>query len=362
MTEVNKIQIFKLSLPLNQPFITNKRTSHDMSSLIFKVILSDGNIGWGESAENINLTSVNLQGMFDFSSNIIEKITNKEIYSALNQVIKAKYNPAKYGLETALLDAFSQSTGKTISDLLDIAKPTNKLLNDTTVSIMNYEKPISYTNELIKKGYHCIKYKIGPGKDEVKRILALSNYLPKTVSIRIDPNQAWNKEEAFKFISILQKSTLCIDFIEQPTEEKDLNTLRELAKFSEIPIVADESIFSFQDAKTIVENQYANMLNIKLIKCGGPIEAVKIAKFADEHNVKCMFGCTSEANIAISMAAFLAASLPNVIFFDLDGLDFINKTPFSGGVVKKEDKLEIPGYLGLGIRVNEKSEYLNLIR
>ena len=70
--------------------------------------------------------------------------------------------------------------------------------------------------------------------------------------------------------------------------------------------MADESVFGIQDAKKIINGKFADMLNIKLIKCGCPIEAFRIAKLAQKNNIKCMFGCTSEANIAITMAAYLA--------------------------------------------------------
>lgn len=141
-----------------------------------------------------------------------------------------------------------------------------------------------------------------------------------------------------------------------------MDTLKELSEFSHIPIVTDESVFGLEDAKKIINGEYADMLNIKLIKCGGPIEAVKIAKYAQDHNVNCMFGCTSEANIAISMAATLVASLPNVVYYDLDGLDFIDKSPFTGGVVKEADKLIIPNNFGLGIKADEDSDSLKLMK
>lgn len=362
MAKIKQFKIFKLSMPLSHAFITNKRKSTDMNSLIFKVILSDGTIGWGEAAENINLTGITIQDMFNFSCSLIEQVLNKEADLALELVSKAEYNPAKYGIETAILDAVSQSKKKSISDLLRISKPTDKIANDTTISIMSPEKTIKCTKKLVKQGYRHLKYKLGPGENEIDRILNLSVYIPKDVSIRIDPNQAWNRVSALKYIDLLEKSSLKIDFIEQPIEAQDLDTLKELSQFSHIPIVADESVFGLEDAKKIINDKYADMLNIKLIKCGGPIEAVKIAKYAQGHNVKCMSGCTSEANIAISMATILAASLPNVVYYDLDGLDFIDNSPFNGGVVKEADKLIISNNFGLGIKVDENSNALRLMK
>lgn len=214
MARIKQFKIFKLSMPLSHAFITNKRKSTDMNSLIFKVILSDGTIGWGEAAENINLTGITIQDMFNFSCNLIEQIINKEADFALELVSRAEYNPAKYGIETAILDAVSQSKKKSISDLLGISNPTDKITNDTTISIMNSEETVKWTKKLVKQGYQHLKYKLGPGENEIERILNLSKYLPKNVSIRIDPNQAWNRVSALKYINLLEKILLKIDFIE----------------------------------------------------------------------------------------------------------------------------------------------------
>jgi L-alanine-DL-glutamate epimerase-like enolase superfamily enzyme len=362
MVIIKQFEIFKLSIPLSHAFVTNKRKSTDMNSLIFKVALSDGTIGWGEAAENISLTGITIEGMLKYSNTLIRHILDEEINAALQLVSESEYNSAKYGIETALLDAASQSQKIPISELLGISKPKSKIINDTTISIMNSEETIRYTTNLIEQGYRHIKYKLGPSQDEIKRILQLSQYLSQNISIRIDPNQAWNKESALKYISLLQKSSLNIDLIEQPVEQHNLTTLKELAQFSTIPIVADESVFGIQDAKKIINGKFADMLNIKLIKCGGPIEAVRIAKFAQKNNIKCMFGCTSEANIAITMAAYLASCLPNVVYYDLDGLDFISESPFCGGVVRDKDKLIIPDGIGLEIQSNKNIKFLKLVK
>lgn len=137
--------------------------------------------------------------------------------------------------------------------------------------------------------------------------------------------------------------------------------MKEITRFSRIPIVADESVFGLNDAKKVIAERCADLINIKLIKCGGPIEAIRIANFAKEKGIGCLFGCTSEVNISLSMAACLSAGLSNVYFIDLDGLDYVNNTPFSGGIHTDNGLTYVPQAMGLGIDVETSSEYLNPI-
>lgn len=361
MAKIEQIQFFKSSLSLNHPFITNKRSSTGMKSLIYKITLSDGSIGLGEASENINLTGVNLQGMLDYAVNLSKKILLGQNVSIdmVNSLYNVPYNPAHYGIETAVIDAFSRSSNETVNDFLGIPLQTHSLENDTTVSIMKTDAMIKQTQGLLNKGYRHIKYKIGPGIDEVERLLALQDILPENVSIRIDPNQAWTEETVFESLKKLTASNLKIDLIEQPVSVDKPELLKKITMASQIPIAADESVFSIADAKKIIANHEADILNIKLIKCGGPLEAIQIANIAEKNGIDCMLGCTSEINIAISTAAYLSASLTNVKYYDLDGLDFVDETPFKGGVRVDKSQLKIPKKIkGLGITMDEHSKAL----
>ncbi|MCH3904983.1 MAG: mandelate racemase [Lactobacillus sp.] len=358
---IQKISLFKLTLPLKHPFITNKRYSTDMTSLLFKVVLDDDTAGWGEAAENKNLTGDDFEAMFADGKTLSSQIVKQDAEAALRQLAATDYLPVKYGLETAVLDAVCRSKGQTIAKYLQLPAAQQRLENDTTISIMDAENMLDTTTPFVVRGYKHLKYKIGPGKDEIARLQRLEQLLPEGTTVRIDPNQAWEPAEAMNYLQLLADSSLKIDFIEQPVAVEQTETMQALAAADLIPIVADEAVFTLADAKKIIAAKSANMLNIKLIKCGGPLEAVQIAQYAAQHQVDCMFGCTSEANIAITMAAKLSASLSNVKFYDLDGLDFIKETPFMGGVIVNGPELMLPDTHGLGITVNESSPALQML-
>jgi len=98
-----------------------------------------------------------------------------------------------------------------------------------------------------------------------------------------------------------------------------LEGLAYVTKNSPIPIMADEAVFTAQDALKIASLSAADMINIKLMKCGGLGEAMKINTIAESAGITCMLGCmVEEIGIAILAAAHLAKGLKNIVTTDLD--------------------------------------------
>ncbi|MCH4171544.1 MAG: mandelate racemase [Lactobacillus sp.] len=362
MPTIKELRIFKLQMPLIRPLITNIRTSTDLHSLIFQLVLTDGTVGCGEAAENVKLTGENLATMAINAQNWAVELKGLEVAVALQKIThEPTYHAARYGIETALIDAIAQTQQLAMRSYLKLPGTGTTLADDTTISIMDTAATKAATQRVIAAGYKHIKYKVSGAPSEIDRILSVQDLLPEDVTLRIDPNQAWSYEAAVTAINRLQQATFKLAFIEQPVPVDQLEALRKLRQNSSIPIVADEAVFSFADARKIILGGYADMINIKLIKCGGPLEAIKIADFAAEHHVNCLFGCTAEVNVALTMAACLSAGLKNVKYIDLDGLDYVTAPPFTGGITSENGQITLPRTPGLGITLVANSTYLSKI-
>jgi len=110
-----------------------------------------------------------------------------------------------------------------------------------------------------------------------------------------------------------------IELIEQPVIAEDLQGLKIIKNVTTIPILADEAAFNLEDVIKIVESKSADMINIKLMKCGGLTNAVKILEYAREQKITCMLGSMLEGPISINAALHLAMAYGDVIkYVDLD--------------------------------------------
>ena len=110
-----------------------------------------------------------------------------------------------------------------------------------------------------------------------------------------------------------------IELLEQPVEANDLDGLREITNYSHIPVVADETCFTIDDVKKVVESKSADIINIKLMKCGGVTKAIEILEYARENGVTCMRGSMIEGEYSINIALHVAMAYRDVIkYIDLD--------------------------------------------
>ncbi|WP_410594218.1 enolase C-terminal domain-like protein, partial [Bacillus sp. SIMBA_074] len=87
--------------------------------------------------------------------------------------------------------------------------------------------------------------------------------------IRIDANQGWTTKQAISIIHELEERKLNVDLVEQPVQAHDIEGLKEIKRCVQVPIMADESLFSPRDAMRLLNEHAVDFLNIKLMKTGG---------------------------------------------------------------------------------------------
>jgi L-alanine-DL-glutamate epimerase-like enolase superfamily enzyme len=165
--------------------------------------------------------------------------------------------------------------------------------------------------------------------------------------IRVDANEGWTRDEALEKMRWLEGQK--VEFVEQPLPAERLEETRWLADRTSIPIFADESVHVARDIPALAGAFHG--INIKLMKCGGIREALKMIHAARAHGMKVMLGCMVESSVAITAAAHLS---PLVDYADLDGNLLVRNDPASG-VTTKKGKLMLPGAPGLGVTISDEA-------
>ena len=159
--------------------------------------------------------------------------------------------------------------------------------------------------------------------------------------IYVDANTAWTPKAAIRKIRELARYG--VELIEQPTKPNDLAGLKFVRENSELPIIADESVKRASDIPALAE--CVDGINIKLVKCGGLLEAHRMIHVARTHGLSVMIGCMIESSLGITAAAHLT---PLVDYADLDGNLLIANDPYTGVTLDK-GKLILPNCPGIGV-------------
>ncbi len=246
---------------------------------------------------------------------------------------------AKAALDMAVYDMAGKASNLPLYKLAGI-NPENTPVTSYTIGIDTPEVIERKVLEAVE--YPILKVKLGAGNDEdiMKCIRKLTD---KT--IRVDANCGWTVDEAVRKVQWLQD--INVEFIEQPLPVDNIEGIKKIREVSKIPIIADESSKRACDIPGLF-GAYDG-INIKLMKCGGITEALKMIAMARTLNMKIMIGCMVETSLAVSAAAHLT---PLVDYADLDGNLLIKNDQFTG-VKVKNGKLILNDKPGLGVTCNE---------
>ena len=212
-----------------------------------------------------------------------------------------------------------------------------------------------------RDGFHTFKIKIGQKdrKQDVARVGAVRKAVGEEATVRVDGNAAYSFTEAREMLTEL--SRFHIADAEQPLARGDLKSLAELRRAVGIPIAAQESVSSPEDALAVLEEQAADLLKIKLTHIGGFQRGAQVAAIVGAKGLPVVIGQGSACTPILSASEMhLHASLKNAQpggemtgFLRLGEQDIFSPLPVTGG------KVSLPRQPGLGIEVNkEKLEQL----
>jgi len=229
-----------------------------------------------------------------------------------------KYNHIPFSfcaLDTALLNLASKKFKLSITKLLNLtdSKPVN---TSFTLGMSSYNTMKKKIDENPNFDY----YKLKVDQENFSKIIddyTLLSFKPYVV----DANQGFTDLRlAQKAAKLLETDNVA--YLEQPFDKYDLALHKKLKEQVNIPIIADESFQRFSDIDNILP--YFDGVNVKLMKCGGLVQASKIIAKAKSLHLKTVIGCMSGSSIAIRAAQHLAHLTDWV---DLDGNFLISNDP-----------------------------------
>ncbi|HET7579703.1 MAG TPA: dipeptide epimerase [Bacillales bacterium] len=339
---------------LTQPFKTALRTVTQIETVRVRLELENGETGWGAAAPTWAITGDSLSGIKEavngpIRSTIIgQDIENLERLLVAVQKSCLGNTGAKAAVDIALHDLYCQVFQIPLYGML--GGMANELETDITVSIDEPNVMQKDAMQRLKEGFNVLKVKVG--NDELldlRRIESIREAVGPDVRLRLDANQGWTRKQAVRIIQMLEDQALGIELVEQPVPASDVEGLKFVTERVNTPVMADESVFSPQDTFRLLKDSAVDLLNIKLMKCGGIRSAMKIASIAEAAGVKCMIGSMMESHLSVTAAAHVAAVHSNITHYDLDAPLWLQKESLKGGIRYEGRKLTLPKEPGLGI-------------
>jgi L-alanine-DL-glutamate epimerase-like enolase superfamily enzyme len=247
----------------------------------------------------------------------------------------------------AIYDILAKSANMPLCEYLGGKRET--LCTNLTISLGSIEDMLKDALAAYNNGFSILKVKVGEDEDDTVEVTRQIRERLPNVIIRLDANQAWDAAKSLRIIEKVEKYK--IELLEQPVKASDFAGLKEVTAHSPVPILADESVFDYEDAVRILDGRMADYINIKLMKTGGIYEAIKIAALAKERGAKVMMGSMLESVVSISAAVHFAMSDDNICFYDLDGPLLAKPSSVKNALIFEKDEITVSECIGLGVKL-----------
>jgi L-alanine-DL-glutamate epimerase-like enolase superfamily enzyme len=249
---------------------------------------------------------------------------------------------ARAALDAALHDLRGKLAGQPVWRLLGLERigpPTSY-----TISLGDPDA-MARSAERVRSRFRRLKLKLGGGDGlDAERVQAVRDVTVLPASV--DVNEGWALEEALELIPRI--AALGVDMVEQPLPVGDPNGSR-LKAASTLPIFLDEDCRVLADLPGCAERGHG--VNVKLAKCGGITEAVRLARAARGLGLGLMVGCMLESSLGIAAATQLASLFD---LADLDGNLLLASDPWRG--LELLDGVQVPAHApGLGVQPTSDS-------
>ena len=315
-----EISYRSLGLNLRDTFRISREASDKRENILVKIVDDSGNDGYGEAAPSQyydqtarsvakTLSDVSLAGWTD--PFLLDDVLAGMAFQC------GKQSSALAAVDIALHDLIGRRLGVPLFRLFGLSRHKTPATS-FTIGLAQPEEIRRKTEAAAD--YRILKIKLGVENDhEIISAIRQVSSLP----LRIDANAAWNVEQAIEKAKWLRDEG--VELIEQPLPKNDLDGFRRLSDQSPLPIVADESAETPEDVIRL--RGCVHGVNIKLNKCGGIRQALKMVHVARAQGMQVMLGCFIESSVGISAAAHLS-SLADYV--DLDGHLLIGNDPFRG--------------------------------
>jgi L-alanine-DL-glutamate epimerase-like enolase superfamily enzyme len=340
------IEARPLDVPLLAPFTIATSRLERVENVAIRIEIDSGAAGWGETPTLPPVTEEDqplaLATLEAISPRLLGRDASdwRAIARDLAEELPA-LGAVRAGIEMALIDALARDAGQSLHEWFGGAG--DRVTTDITIPITDPGEAESLARRYAAQGFVTLKTKVGLDRiADLERLTAIHRGHPDAALV-LDANEGFTAGEALALLDDLRGEGIEVALLEQPVARDDWEGLGRVRREADMPVAADESCRSAEDARRIASEDLATVLNIKLAK-GGVAEALDIVEVAREAGLGLMIGGMVETRIAMGFAACFVAGLGGFDFVDLDTPLLLAEDPVRGGY-----RAEGPTYLLDGI-------------
>ncbi len=339
MAPLKLLRIYHVAIPLLKKVQHASATHETSENLVVEAVLADGTSGFGEGVPRAYVTGETMATAteelcrVDLSAFVHAPRSFEDVVQRCRELVmpgserdprRAFGNAARCALETALLDAYGRAFNTPMTavfDCLPEARPIRQhrrwVRYGHVITVGSRKKEFLRALRTRLYGFKDCKVKVGVdgSTDDVTRLRRIRRVLGWQIDLRIDANEGWEPGEVRQRIEELLEFR--ISSVEQPVRHEHVAALASVRGSVPVALMHDESLCSLEDARRTVQDGTADLLNIRISKCGGLINATLIAAYAHRHGIGYQLGCqVGETGILSAVGRHFATNLAGIRYLE----------------------------------------------
>jgi len=358
---IAEVRLHVVRAALHRPFVTALRRSTHLESLLVELVDDDGRSGWGESPQVWQVTGESVpsaRAAVEGPLGDVVRGADPDDLAGLGTVVAhaiAANSSAKAAVDVALHDLAARRREVTLVQMLGGGR-RRRIPTDVTLAAGPAEQLATDAVDRVGNGFGVLKAKVGTdAAGDVARVRAIRDAVGPDVRLRLDANQGWTPRQAVATMTAIENAGLDVELVEQPVPAHDLAGMAFVRARIGTPVLADESVHDVRDLVRVLDAGAADMVNVKLAKCGGLAAARTLVETAHAHAMPTLVGSMMETAVGVGAAAALVAALWSPaterwwLDPDLDAAWWLARSPLRGGAIYERAEVVLPEAPGSGI-------------
>lgn len=358
---IQTLDVLIVDLPTIRPHQLAMHTIVMQTIILVRVTGEGGLEGWGEVA-TIGGASYCAETPEAIKMNIEKYIKplvigrNAAHFDAISHTINKHVvgnTFAKAAVEAAIVELAAKARGIPVHELFG-GQIHASLPVAWTLASGDTRRDIEEAKEsLHAKRHNIFKLKIGMGdpKRNVAHVLKIKEAVGDEASVRVDVNQAWDETIAMYCIEALEDGA--IDLIEQPLPAWNKEGMARLTSRFRVPIMADESLSSLEEAYQVAKHRAGNVFSVKPANVGGLTATKKVAAIAEAGGISLYGGTMIESSLGTAICAHLYSTIPEMKYgTELFGPLLFTDTITTNAISYEDFQLKVPSGPGYGMEMD----------
>ena len=325
--KIRTIYAYKVTLPFKATFSHSQKDARSADNIVVEIVTYEQELrGYGEGGPRPYVTgetqesairsvkSLCLHETFPWKLNDV-----RQIWNFIGSVSGGKhYNSAICALEMALLDVLARNEGQNIGHYLPKNHVTNEIRYGVTVPIAESNIVLKICEMLTEFDIKEVRLKMGRDLGQNRASLETARQvMDGGCELRVDVNGAWDLNMAKEHLPLLVSHGVSV--LEQPLMPEDPNwrELADILRTRGVKLMADESVCSMQDMEKAIAQGYFDVIIVRLSKCGGFSNSLKIIERIRTAGLDYQVGCQlGESGILSAAGRALCAISSDALYFD----------------------------------------------